>query len=167
MEGWASAEVSSKTVEGDKIVVVFQTENGESKKYEITEEELADPNNSKLPPLANPAILEASDDLTNRTSTHRIPRSFRQKLTCCSVISERACGVASNQITILPEGNLYIQWYCVNSNESVCSRGLPICPRNGAGLCREAESHAGSSFVCHCGGSIRVCSPGTHGWRHG
>ena len=37
----------------------------QTKKIETTEEELAEANNSKLPPLMNPTMLEASDDLTN------------------------------------------------------------------------------------------------------
>jgi myosin-5 len=37
----------------------------QTKIVETTEEALAEANNPKLPPLMNPTMLEASDDLTN------------------------------------------------------------------------------------------------------
>ncbi|CAL3965931.1 unnamed protein product [Diplocarpon coronariae] len=64
-EGWVASEVTSKSVKGDKIVLIFTLANGETKKVDTTEEELAEANSSKLPPLMNPTMLEASDDLTN------------------------------------------------------------------------------------------------------
>ncbi|CAG8973804.1 hypothetical protein HYALB_00006349 [Hymenoscyphus albidus] len=64
-DGWMASEVTSKTAEGDKILLVFTLANGETKTVETTEEELASDDQSKLPPLMNPTMLEASDDLTN------------------------------------------------------------------------------------------------------
>ncbi|KAL2067859.1 hypothetical protein VTL71DRAFT_15957 [Oculimacula yallundae] len=64
-DGWVASEVTSKSAEGDKIILIFTLANGETKKVETNEEELAEANNSKLPPLMNPTMLEASDDLTN------------------------------------------------------------------------------------------------------
>lgn len=64
-EGWVASEVVSKTANGDKILLVFSLENGETKTIETTTEALADDSNPGLPPLMNPAMLEASDDLTN------------------------------------------------------------------------------------------------------
>lgn len=83
-EGWVASEVESKTVEGDRVKLVFQLANGEvfgqpymhlpescllmrlkSRTIETTLAALQDDNNASLPPLMNPAILEASDDLTN------------------------------------------------------------------------------------------------------
>ncbi|RDW89388.1 hypothetical protein BP6252_01420 [Coleophoma cylindrospora] len=63
-EGWVSSEVTAKTVDGDKVTLVFTLANGESKTIETTIQALND-TESSLPPLANPAMLEASDDLTN------------------------------------------------------------------------------------------------------
>ncbi|KAF7187022.1 Myosin-2 [Pseudocercospora fuligena] len=65
-EGWVSSEVTKKKVDGDKVTLVFTLENGEEKTVETTVDELSkDAMSSSLPPLRNPAMLEASDDLTN------------------------------------------------------------------------------------------------------
>ena len=84
-EGWVASEVESKNIEGDKVKLVFQLANGEvsfrplmngpsghgsrgwnqSKTIQTTVAALQDDSNASLPPLMNPAILEASDDLTN------------------------------------------------------------------------------------------------------
>ncbi|KAK5694357.1 Myosin type-2 heavy chain 1 [Elasticomyces elasticus] len=67
-EGWVASEVTEKKVQGDKVLLVFALENGETTTFETTLAALQDENNansSKLPPLMNPTILEASDDLTN------------------------------------------------------------------------------------------------------
>ncbi|KAB8077996.1 P-loop containing nucleoside triphosphate hydrolase protein [Aspergillus leporis] len=64
-EGWVASEVTEKLVDGDKVQLVFALENGETKTVETTQAELQVDNNSKLPPLMNPAMLEASEDLTN------------------------------------------------------------------------------------------------------
>ncbi|KAI4286711.1 MAG: hypothetical protein L6R35_004034 [Caloplaca aegaea] len=64
-EGWVASEVESKSVEGDRVKLVFLLANGESRTVETTLAALQDDNNTYLPPLMNPAILEASDDLTS------------------------------------------------------------------------------------------------------
>ncbi|KAJ5539178.1 hypothetical protein N7513_007510 [Penicillium frequentans] len=64
-EGWVASEVKEKLVDGEKVQLVFELENGETKTVETTQSELQVDNNSNLPPLMNPAMLEASEDLTN------------------------------------------------------------------------------------------------------
>ncbi|KAF1985982.1 class V myosin-like protein [Aulographum hederae CBS 113979] len=64
-EGWVASELTSKRFEGDKWKLEFSLANGETKILELTDAELHDSSNPKLPPLMNPAMLEASDDLTN------------------------------------------------------------------------------------------------------
>ncbi|KFX90678.1 hypothetical protein O988_08084 [Pseudogymnoascus sp. VKM F-3808] len=64
-EGWVASEVISKTQDGDKYNLVFELANGEQKKVEISAAALEDDSDSSLPPLMNPTMLEASDDLTN------------------------------------------------------------------------------------------------------
>ncbi|KAK5016021.1 Myosin type-2 heavy chain 1, partial [Cryomyces antarcticus] len=64
-EGWIASEVEQKIVDGDQVKLVFRLENGESKTITTTIAALQDDNNTTLPPLMNPAMLEASDDLTN------------------------------------------------------------------------------------------------------
>ncbi|RAK72453.1 type V myosin [Aspergillus fijiensis CBS 313.89] len=64
-EGWIASEVKEKHVDGDKVQLIFSTENGETKTFETSQAELQIDNNPNLPPLMNPAMLEASEDLTN------------------------------------------------------------------------------------------------------
>ncbi|KAK0635483.1 putative myosin MYO2 [Bombardia bombarda] len=64
-EGWIASEVVKKTVDGSKVTLVFELENGETKKLEVSVEALQADNHPSLPPLMNPTMLEASDDLTN------------------------------------------------------------------------------------------------------
>ncbi|AEO62817.1 uncharacterized protein THITE_2107467 [Thermothielavioides terrestris NRRL 8126] len=65
IEGWVASEVTKKTVEGSKVVLEFTLENGETKTLEVSLEALQSGNDPSLPPLMNPTMLEASDDLTN------------------------------------------------------------------------------------------------------
>ncbi|PGH16914.1 hypothetical protein AJ80_05058 [Polytolypa hystricis UAMH7299] len=64
-EGWVASEVVEKLVDGDKVTLVFSLENGETKTIETTHAALQLNNNEALPPLMNPTMLEASEDLTN------------------------------------------------------------------------------------------------------
>ncbi|KAL1619479.1 Myosin type-2 heavy chain 1 [Neofusicoccum ribis] len=64
-EGWVASEVEQKVVDGDKVKLVFRLDSGEEKVIETTIEALQDDKEGKLPPLMNPTMLEASDDLTN------------------------------------------------------------------------------------------------------
>ncbi|KAK3905406.1 hypothetical protein C8A05DRAFT_12755 [Staphylotrichum tortipilum] len=64
-EGWVASEVVRKSVDGSKVVLEFKLENGETKKLEVALEDLQSGNSEALPPLMNPTMLEASDDLTN------------------------------------------------------------------------------------------------------
>ncbi|KAJ9142722.1 Class v myosin [Pleurostoma richardsiae] len=64
-EGWVASEVVQKTADGDKVTIVFKLDNGETKEIKVSAEALHSGNDSSLPPLMNPTMLEASDDLTN------------------------------------------------------------------------------------------------------
>ncbi|ETS76711.1 hypothetical protein PFICI_12098 [Pestalotiopsis fici W106-1] len=64
-EGWVASEVVKKTVDGNKVTLEFKLENEEIKKVELSLEGLESGNDPSLPPLMNPTMLEASDDLTN------------------------------------------------------------------------------------------------------
>ncbi|KAI0199074.1 P-loop containing nucleoside triphosphate hydrolase protein [Astrocystis sublimbata] len=64
-EGWVASEVVNKSVEGDKVRLTFKLENEESKEVVVSVDALQNGNDPTLPPLMNPAMLEASDDLTN------------------------------------------------------------------------------------------------------
>ncbi|KAH8664322.1 P-loop containing nucleoside triphosphate hydrolase protein [Xylariales sp. PMI_506] len=65
-EGWVASEVVKKTIDGSKVILEFKFDsNDEIKKVETTVEGLQSGNDPALPPLMNPTMLEASDDLTN------------------------------------------------------------------------------------------------------
>ncbi|KAH8174246.1 myosin head (motor domain) domain-containing protein [Sarocladium implicatum] len=64
-EGWVASELVDKSVEGDKAKLTFKLENGEEKVITVPAESLVSGNDPALPPLMNPTMLEASDDLTN------------------------------------------------------------------------------------------------------
>ncbi|EFQ85573.1 hypothetical protein PTT_19470 [Pyrenophora teres f. teres 0-1] len=64
-EGWVASEVTDKQIAGDKVKLVFTLENGETKSVETTVTAIQTGEDPNLPPLMNPAMLEASDDLTN------------------------------------------------------------------------------------------------------
>ncbi|KAF4983080.1 hypothetical protein FZEAL_1427 [Fusarium zealandicum] len=64
-EGWVASELIDKSIDGSKAKLTFQLENGETKDIEVPAEALQSGNHPSLPPLMNPSILEASDDLTN------------------------------------------------------------------------------------------------------
>ncbi|KAJ2900188.1 hypothetical protein MKZ38_002547 [Zalerion maritima] len=64
-EGWVASEVVNNFVDGDKVSLEFKLENGETKKIQVSIEALQSGSHPLLPPLMNPQMLEASDDLTN------------------------------------------------------------------------------------------------------
>jgi len=69
-EGWVSSKVVSKNVEGDKATLVFEITSGDriGEKITATTSLAALEGNEEdkaLPPLMNPPVLEASDDLTS------------------------------------------------------------------------------------------------------
>ncbi|RYO79871.1 hypothetical protein DL766_000943 [Monosporascus sp. MC13-8B] len=64
-EGWVASEVVKKTVNGDKVTLEFKLENDEIKTIEVALDALQNSGDPSLPPLMNPSMLEASDDLTN------------------------------------------------------------------------------------------------------
>lgn len=83
-EGWVASTVVDKIVKGDKVRLVFKYDNGQvslltfiwnvslyclvqnrTVETTVTTLQNLDQNDHTLPPLMNPPILEASDDLTN------------------------------------------------------------------------------------------------------
>lgn len=86
-EGWVASEVTKKQVDGDNVILTFKLENGEVRSSQghsgpsserqpltqrVQEKQLKLPvatlekgSDDALPPLMNPTVLEASDDLTN------------------------------------------------------------------------------------------------------
>ncbi|KAL8404093.1 hypothetical protein RB594_009089 [Gaeumannomyces avenae] len=64
-EGWVASEVVNKKVDGSKVILTFKLEDGSSKDVTVSLEGLQNGSDPALPPLMNPTMLEASDDLTN------------------------------------------------------------------------------------------------------
>ncbi|KAG7664547.1 MYO2 [[Candida] subhashii] len=62
--GWIGATVKSNRQQGDKYVIEFVSENDESQIFTIETDNISE-ENDKLPPLRNPPILEAAEDLTS------------------------------------------------------------------------------------------------------
>jgi myosin-5 len=132
-EGWVASEVTSKTADGDKIFLVFSLANGEvchlepqiqwlphvpapisadsvilqTKTIETTAEALAEDNNPKLPPLMNPTMLEASDDLTNLSHLNE-PAGMPARQFSVFCADETAYSSAGNSITVLAKRNIHI-----------------------------------------------------------
>lgn len=103
----------------------------------------------------NPTILEASDDLTNLSHLNEpagiVPRDTLMELDLTHLRS--AAGYSAE---IFAEGNLHIQWYCSDSNQSLRQGRLPICTRYGTGLRWETESNTSPPSVRNCRGGICV-----------
>jgi myosin-5 len=78
-EGWVASELVSKSVDGGKAKLVFQLENGESKTIEVSVDTLQSGDDPSLPPLMNPTMLEASDDLTNLSHLNEPAGRFSSK----------------------------------------------------------------------------------------
>lgn len=99
----------------------------------------------------NPAMLEASDDLTNLSHLNE-PAGMQNTLQTGRILGDMLTeySAPSYQAALSAEGNLHIFWYCVNSDESVRARRLALCTGHGAGLCREAEVLWRAPSVCHC-----------------
>ncbi|KAI8583474.1 hypothetical protein K450DRAFT_223883 [Umbelopsis ramanniana AG] len=65
-EGWVSATLTSKSVDGDKIKLLFRDDNDDKEHvFESTLAQIEKSNGSSLPPLRNPPKMEYTDDLTN------------------------------------------------------------------------------------------------------
>ncbi|RHZ80366.1 hypothetical protein Glove_137g32 [Diversispora epigaea] len=64
-EGWKSAHLVSKEETGDNVKLTFLSENGKEIVIATTIDKLQKSNYAELPPLRNPPLLEASDDLTS------------------------------------------------------------------------------------------------------
>ena len=62
--GWISATVKSNKKNGNKHIIEFVPENDDSQVFTIETDNLSE-ENDKLPPLRNPPILEAAEDLTS------------------------------------------------------------------------------------------------------
>jgi hypothetical protein len=79
-EGWVASELINKTVDGSKVKLTFQLENGETKDIEVSAEALQSGSDPSLPPLMNPTMLEASDDLTNLSHLNEPAGMFATEL---------------------------------------------------------------------------------------
>ncbi|CAG8490447.1 5123_t:CDS:10, partial [Diversispora eburnea] len=64
-EGWKSAQLVSKEETGGNVKLTFLSENGKEIVIATTIDKLQKSNHAELPPLRNPPLLEASDDLTS------------------------------------------------------------------------------------------------------
>ena len=112
---------------------------------------------SPKPPLMNPAMLEASEDLTNLS--HLNEPAGKKCGRIAQLPSLTPCSFAGYQIAILTERNLYLQWYCVDRNKSLRQSRLALCPSDGTGLCREATCFPSAASLRYRRGSFCVRVP--------
>ncbi|RKP37203.1 myosin-2 [Dimargaris cristalligena] len=68
-KGWVRASLTSRTSQGPKAILQFETEDSETMTVEATYEDV-DSKKVSLPPLCNPPILEGIDDLTHLSHLH-------------------------------------------------------------------------------------------------
>lgn len=129
----------------------------QSKTVETTLAELQVPNNPSLPPLMNPAMLEASEDLTNLSHLNEPAGKKRGRI--AKRPSLTPCSSAGYQIAILTERNLYIQRNCADRNESLRQSRLALCPSDGTGVCREATCFPSAPSLRYRRGSFCVRVP--------
>ncbi|KAK5082943.1 Myosin type-2 heavy chain 1 [Lithohypha guttulata] len=64
-DAYIGGRVVDKRRAGDRVQLVFELDDGSQQVVEADEAALADTRNASLPPLANPPMFEAAEDLTN------------------------------------------------------------------------------------------------------
>jgi len=173
-EGWIASEVEEKKVSGEKVKLVFRLANAEvNRSYvcselkalslmepkvrtvETTLAALENDGNASLPPLMNPTILEASDDLTNLSHLNE-PAGKIPPLYALLTELMKMHSPASNQAAVFAERNLHIQRHRPYSHKSLCASRVTLRSRYGPGLRRQRETIASSSSFRHRGGSLCV-----------
>jgi myosin V len=81
----------------------------QTKKIETTLEALASDDNSSLPPLMNPTMLEASDDLTNLSHLNEpAGMLYTSREVLVDGILMEAYSPASYQAPVFPKGNIHV-----------------------------------------------------------
>lgn len=118
-------------------------------------------NDPSLPPLMNPTMLEASDDLTNLSHLNEpAGRSTPSLLGCWHthkmLTSLAPTSPAGHPPPIPPERNIHILRYRANSDQPLRSGRLALRSGHGAGICREAEGYTSAPSFCHCRGGLYV-----------
>ena len=64
-EAYIGGRLADKKKGDGKVQLIFELDDGSKQTVEASEESLNDARNASLPPLANPPMFEASEDLTN------------------------------------------------------------------------------------------------------
>jgi hypothetical protein len=159
-EGWVASEVEQKKVDGEKVTLIFHLANGETKSIETTLAAIAEAKDPKLPPLMNPTMLEASDDLTNLSHLNE-PAGKHQETSfppaLCPALTRIPHSLASHQATICTKGNLHILGHCPHCDQPLCPCRLTLRTGHGADLRRQAAPNTGPAFVCYSRGGFCVC----------
>ena len=94
----------------------------------------------------NPAILEASDDLTNLSHLNE-PAGNSMVESNVWELGSRRCSSSGYPTTILAERNLHVQWYCPNRYESFRKGRLPLRSWHGTSLRRQAKIFSSTASV--------------------
>lgn len=94
----------------------------QTKTVETTAEALADDNDTSLPPLMNPTMLEASDDLTNLSHLNEPAGKTLVCYRCLRADLIDMYSFTSYQAAVFTEGNLHVQWHSFDCHESLRTR---------------------------------------------
>ncbi|KAG0240728.1 P-loop containing nucleoside triphosphate hydrolase protein [Mortierella sp. GBAus27b] len=89
-EGWVSASMLTKEVAADgKVTMTFSDDSGNGKEhvFSSTLTKIKDSNNAILPPLRNPPLLEATEDLTNLSYLNEpaVLANIRTRYSLCNI----------------------------------------------------------------------------------
>lgn len=122
---------------------------------QTTEAALHSGSDPSLPPLMNPTILEASEDLTNLSHLNE-PAGEIFAIPIMATDIDLFYSPPSHPFTVLSKRNLHIFWNRSHSHQSICAGGFIICPSDGASICWKAACLASATFVRHCRGGIHV-----------
>lgn len=122
----------------------------QTKTVETTLEALSEDNNSNLPPLMNPTMLEASDDLTNLSHLNEPAGMTFEYTYHIYFILMDIFSPPSHSVTIFAKRNIHLLWYRPNSHEPLRSGRFSICPWHGPSIRGETAGNAGAASFCHC-----------------
>lgn len=143
----------------------------QTKSVQVSVEALASGVDPALPPLMNPAMLEASDDLTNLSHLNEPAGVYNYQHHSLSllVIELQLTGHNFHSPTSYPtpictEGNLHIQRHRPHRDKSVRKSGLVIRARHGSGIRGKAKSHASTTSFRYRRRVLHVCTYLNYCW---
>lgn len=128
----------------------------QSTTIETTQTELQEETSPNLPPLMNPTMLEASEDLTNLSHLNEPAGLYTSRCRPSSLLTQPSA--TGHKTAVYPERDIYLQRYRLDRNQPLREGGLPLCSTNGASVCWETSCLASATSIRDRGRGIRVRS---------